>query len=153
MTSLLERALMRVLPHFDITSGCESDPASSSVYLRRFFLRRAVGEHARRQAFIHHILRSDADRERHCHPWPFVSIIPAGGYFEVTASGREWIAPGRILRRGATWQHRVELPEGRTAWTLVFTGPKEKSWFFWAGEKATPWREFLAAKCAPGEAL
>ena len=31
---------------------------------------------------IHHILSSDSDRVLHDHPWPFVTMILRGGYFE-----------------------------------------------------------------------
>lgn len=31
---------------------------------------------------LHHILRSDDDRDLHDHPWSFLSIVLKGGYFE-----------------------------------------------------------------------
>lgn len=61
---------------------------------------------------------------------------------------RKWYGPGSILRRGAKWAHAVELAEdthyiqrdsgeirhqwkaGRTAWSLIRTGIKERSWGF-----------------------
>lgn len=77
----------------------------------------------------------------HDHPWPFVSVILAGGYYEVTpAKGwkdgegptqRRWYGPGRVLTRPAEWIHRVEIPPGRDAWTLILRGRKERSWGFW----------------------
>lgn len=95
---------------------------------------------------LHHILRSDEDRALHDHPWDFVSLILWGGYTEVTQwyspkgvdglSGPRYdyfyrrFGPGNIIRRKASDLHRLELPEGKTAWTLVFTGPTLRSWGF-----------------------
>jgi hypothetical protein len=98
---------------------------------------------------LHHILRSDEDRDLHDHPWSFLSIILSGGYWEHTArepdvdprfdlrhmtgkpvTDRTWHGPGSILWRPAPSPHRLELPEGRSAWTLVLTGPKRREWGF-----------------------
>jgi hypothetical protein len=43
---------------------------------------------------------------------------------------RTWYGPLSLLRRGARWTHSVELPERKTAWTLVRTGTKEREWGF-----------------------
>lgn len=37
---------------------------------------------------------------------------------------------GDILTRRAGWRHRLVLPKGRTAWTLVRTSPKVREWGF-----------------------
>ena len=108
-----------------------------------------------RTVFLHRFLRSDAD-EMHDHPWPFRSVILAGGYYEVTpakgwANGegpvqRRWYGPGRILTRPAEWIHRIEIPEGHECWTLVFRGTKERGWGFWCPLIGfRPWREHMAA--------
>ncbi|MFJ1257876.1 hypothetical protein [Cupriavidus sp. CuC1] len=91
-------------------------------------------------ARIHHILRSDDDRAFHDHPWPYVTVILRGGYTEVTpvydASGlyqgeaRKWHGPGSILFRRAKSWHRLEVPEGKTAWTLFITGKYQQRWGF-----------------------
>jgi hypothetical protein len=114
-----------------------------------------------RAVYLHRFHRSDAD-EMHDHPWPFVSIILAGGYHEVTpAKGwtdgvgpvlRRWYGPGRVLVRPASWIHRVEIPEGRDAWTLIVRGTKERSWGFWCPSGGfIPWRRHLANAEATGE--
>src|SRR5262249_22689414 len=99
--------------------------------------------------FFHRILRDDADRHLHDHPWPFVSVILRGGYFEhrnvelrdldmfgnpavVGSEIREtWHGPGSVIRHAATDFHRVALrrkghgwqPDAVIpAWTLVFIG-------------------------------
>ena len=39
---------------------------------------------------VHHILESDEDRCEHDHPWPFLSLILTGGYWE-------WVEGERTL--------------------------------------------------------
>jgi hypothetical protein len=100
---------------------------------------------------LHHILRSDEDRDLHDHPWSFLSIILAGGYWEWTqpAGGvmlRRWYGPGSILWRPCPSIHRLELPAGKTAWTLVFTGPKRREWGFHTVCGFIPWFHYVAAK-------
>lgn len=102
--------------------------------------------------FLHRFHRSD-NEVPHCHPWPFVSVILAGGYWEDVPADpkvpggplrRRWYAPGRVLKRSAKWVHRVVLPPGREAWTLVIRGRKERSWGFYCPGGFMPWRVFQA---------
>lgn len=84
----------------------------------------------------HKIVTSD-DACLHDHPWPFISIILKGGYYEWTYATEEelargykdkyvnifkrgkdgewlikkWYGPGRIIYRPANWAHRLELSE------------------------------------------
>ena len=91
-------------------------------------------------ARLHHILRSDNDRAFHDHPWTYITIILRGGYWEVQpvfdASGlfqgerRTWRGPGSVLFRRARSWHRLELPEGETAWTLFITFRYRQKWGF-----------------------
>lgn len=137
---------------------------SAVPYMVRWTLlgkRWGAGQAERKRAvFVHRFLRSDAD-EMHDHPWPFTSVILSGGYWEETpapgwANGsgpvrRRWYGPGRVLRRPANWIHRVVIPEGREAWTLVFRGVKERSWGFWCPVVGfVPWRSHLANLEATG---
>ena len=123
---------------------------SQVPYLSRWTLlgKRFGGSHA---VYLHRFHRSDAD-EMHDHPWPFVSLILTGGYHEKTpAAGwadghgptkRRWYGPGRILARPANWIHSVEVdPAGPPVMTLIFRGPKQKSWGFFCSNKGfVPWR-------------
>lgn len=104
-------------------------------------------------ARVHHILRSDSGRDYHDHPWPFVTIILRGGYWEwrpvLDAAGFiideqcRWYGPGSVIvRRAGTW-HRLVLPAGQTAWTLFCTGPKSQGWGFLVGNRKVAWREYL----------
>lgn len=103
---------------------------------------------------IHHILQSD-DACVHDHPWFFISLILKGGYFEEAPVGesivsgyeylreelmfkhmylgteKKWYKLWSILHRPAHYRHRLELPPGKTCWTLVFTGKPFREWGFW----------------------
>lgn len=89
---------------------------------------------------VHHILRSDADRAFHDHPWPYLTIILRGGYREVrptfdksglyTGESSRWYGPGSIIFRRAHSWHRLIVPGGKTCWTLFITGRKVQSWGF-----------------------
>jgi hypothetical protein len=129
-------------------------------YMERFWLFR-FGERGEGEsgpypligARVHHILRSDNDRHFHDHPWPFLTIILRGGYFEKRAvlgadgyiirTVERWHGPGSVLIRRATDLHKLRLPEGCTAWTLFCTGPKSQGWGFRVGNRTVPWREYL----------
>lgn len=104
---------------------------------------------------VHHILRSDNDRCLHDHPWPYMTIILRGGYYELTdavysrwdgvehAMLAKWYGPGSILFRRSTHKHRLILPANKTAWTLFFMGPYQQGWGFYTPEGKVPWREYL----------
>lgn len=85
---------------------------------------------------VHHILASDSGRDPHDHPWPFLTIILRGGYLEHRYDkggfwdSAKWHGPGSVLFRRAGDYHRLEIPEGQTAWTLFITGPKQQTWGF-----------------------
>jgi hypothetical protein len=98
------------------------------------------------KVFLHLFHRGDAEPYCHDHPWAFWSLILWGGYWEVTPDGaRRWYGPLRLLRRPAAWAHRVELPEGRRCWTLVWCGEKARSWgFLCPGRGWLAWREHEA---------
>ncbi len=121
--------------------------AHGEDYLHRYFIWKPKSKGLGR-IYLHHILRSDGDRAKHSHPWNFTSLILAGGYFEVAdirqASRKEswtlftnrkevikWFGTGSFLKRGAGWRHRLILPKGKTAWTLVHTSGKVREWGFY----------------------
>jgi hypothetical protein len=120
---------------FDITGK------DGSVYLRRY---RLVSCRWLR-IYLHHIRRDDEDRALHDHPWGFFSIILAGGYYEVTASGTRWYEPGRILWRPAIWTHRLMVPQ--PAWTLVVAGPRVRDWGFHTNRGWCWWKNYIAGAC------
>jgi len=105
-------------------------------------------------ARIHHILKSDDDRAFHDHPWPYMTIILKGGYWEVTPSydmsglytgeKRTWHGAGSVLFRKAKTWHRLEIPEGEQTWTLFVTGKWQQKWGFMPNPKTkVPYKEYL----------
>jgi hypothetical protein len=107
-------------------------------------------------ARIHKILRSDEDRAFHDHPWPYITIILEGGYWEhrpvykegiYVGETKTWYGPGSVLRRQANHLHRLELPEGQTATTLFIMGRWEQRWGFVANPKwKIYWKDYLEAE-------
>lgn len=116
---------------------------------------------------IHVFHASDADRDLHDHPWAFLTLILWGGYTEIVPvrairrmilSGyrgystppsvqvRHFRRPGSILYRPALWTHRVELPAGRKAVTLLWTWPKSREWGFYVPRGWVEHREYVAAR-------
>lgn len=129
-------------------------------YLTRWVLQGKRDEGNDGAVYLHRFHRSDAD-EMHDHPWPYTSLIIAGGYFERSpAPGwsdgcgsvvTRWYAPGSVLVRPAKWIHSIVIPDGCDCWSLVFRGPKERSWGFWCpGVGFRPWRDHAAKLEATG---
>ncbi len=121
------------------------------VYLERYGVA-ALSTGGR--VYLHHILRSDADRELHSHPWAAVCYQLVGGYIEERRAGAgvevHRYTPGMVNTIEPDTFHRVDLT-GKDAWSLCITGPKaeraegEASWSFWNRDTGatTPWREFI----------
>lgn len=102
--------------------------------------------------YIHTICRSDEDRALHDHPWPNVTIVLMGGYWDhiIEAGGvhrRVWRAPGDVVFRRAGTAHRLELPEASSALTLFITGPKVRAWGFHCENGWRHWRDFGRRGC------
>jgi hypothetical protein len=117
----------------------------NSPYLSRWHVRSTEKEG---RTYLHYFHRGDAENYNHDHPWDFVSLILWGGYWEITphpmgeGEKKRWYFPGSLLRRPAAWQHRVVLPPGRIAITLVWTSTKKRSWGFWCPKIGfLHWRE------------
>lgn len=62
---------------------------------------------------------------------------------------RIWRGPGSIVFRRAEQAHRLELPRGKTAWTLFITGKKTRDWGFHCPKGWKFWRDFI--DCPTGE--
>jgi hypothetical protein len=139
----------------DITKTVDG---AESLYLRRWFLwgwsPASNDPRPRRGIYLHHICRSDDDRDPHCHPWDFTTVVLRGGYVDEQWSawgtgravfGLEPCGPGAIRRRRAEHLHRVQLMPGRSSWSLVLTGPKRRSWGFMTLDGWKGWRDYLNA--------
>lgn len=89
---------------------------------------------------LHKILKSD-DPIYHDHPWPYMTIILSGGYYEhtpifdnkgkVIADIQQWRGPGSIIYRKAKEFHWLEMDETvGPATTLFIMGPQQRDWGF-----------------------
>lgn len=114
----LDRLLKRVFKFFVIANE-ENDP-----YMVRYKVFRTTWF----KIFLHHILRSDEDPERHDHPWHFVSLILRGGYYEILKGGGRLVRPGQVVRHRATDSHRLLLD--RPSWSLVIVWGQKRVWGF-----------------------
>jgi hypothetical protein len=167
--SFLERLLCKLLPYRDIVKVVDG---KETLYLRRFFLKRSQAKSMTGDeggVFLHVIHRNDDDKDPHDHPWDFTSVVLKGGYvdecwhwIEDAGAGRrlpgtlfrvkgerrppeyERVRPLRVVQRKAEHLHRVQgIKPGRPAWTLVFTGPRRRSWGFVTENGWRHWRDYL----------
>ena len=73
---------------------------------------------------INHILDNDHGVGLHNHPFPFITIIIKGGYWETNNQGEKtWRKKGYIGFRSANTLHRVDLEPGIKPVTIFFAGP------------------------------
>jgi len=93
--------------------------------------------------FLHKFHKGDPG-DVHDHPWPYATLILAGGYYEYTpnfeygqmvSETKHWRGPGHFRLCGANSYHRIELKEGVTPWTLFMPGPQKQEWGFLVNNK------------------
>jgi hypothetical protein len=101
-------------------------------------------------------------RDPHDHPWSFKGIVLKGGYIDErwywakyrcypptekkgirTGPIHEEVRPGSVIWRDAEHIHRVILPFGQTAWTLIFTKGYKRDWNFITEDGPVLWRKYL----------
>lgn len=115
------------------------DRTTGEDYLHRYYLFLKDRTKFPFNVTLHRIVKSD-DPILHDHPWPYMTIVLKGGYWEHTpvfdkdgnkfAEFTQWRGPGSIIIRKAHEYHWLELEEGKTATTLFFMGPQQRDWGF-----------------------
>ena len=110
------------------------DRAGKKEYLIRYYLFLKNRTWFPFNFTLHKICQSD-EPALHDHPWPFISIILKGGYWEWTEKGKKWKGPGRITFSGSNRYHRLQLGQDKwhntiPCWSLFFMGPKRRDWGF-----------------------
>lgn len=105
------------------------DRESQEPYLTRYYLFLKDRKWFPFNIFLHNFHKSDPD-DLHDHPWPFITIILKGGYWEHTPKGKFWRGAGKINWAGSKALHRVELEPGVDTWTLFIPGPSVREWGF-----------------------
>jgi hypothetical protein len=122
------------------------DRVNNEPYLERYYLFLKERNKFPFNVFLHKFLKGDPD-DVHDHPWPYVTLILKGGYWEwipkINTLGqkwgeyRVWRGPGHFRMCEPTDYHRIELEPSVTAWTLFMPGPHKREWGFLTGSLET----------------
>jgi len=120
------------------------DRVDNEPYLERYYIFLKDRKHFPFNVFLHKFLKGDPD-DVHDHPWPYATLILAGGYYEwipqFTEDGnlnceiRKWRGPGHFRICSPNSYHRIELKKDVTAWTLFMPGPQRREWGFWVNNE------------------
>lgn len=131
------------------------DRVDNEPYLERYYLFLKDRQKFPFNLFLHKFLKGDPD-DVHDHPWPYVTLILRGGYWEwvpvFNTLGekineiRTWRAPGHWRFCSARSYHRIELEPGVTAWTLFVPGPKQRDWGFLVRNRWISHDQYLAER-------
>lgn len=123
------------------------------------------------QILFHKFLISDDDC-LHDHPWPFITVLLWGGYYEwsvleqqttksllktrnliLTKRGyneethlKRHYKAGSILYRPAKYRHRVELIQGKNAYSMVITKKPTRGWGFWTKMGYIPHKDYTTSQ-------
>jgi hypothetical protein len=124
---------------------------------------------------IHHILRPDADRDLHDHPWNARTVILRGKYVEQRPASSEWKDSVRsclvqgadpkwhewLTRDACEWlrrdtgdtavllhgqYHRIDQVSEGGVWTLFITSRWQGDWGFLVKGKKVDWRIYTGEK-------
>lgn len=140
-----------------------------SVYMSRWWLFNPIVNQKRKYPFIpfslriHHIVRPDADRDPHDHPWPARTWILKGWYLEQRLELRpdiiddNWMEqvtvnyrriPGETARLGYNRYHRIATVAPGGAWTLFMFGRYRGVWGFLVDGQKIGFRQYeMRKKC------
>ena len=115
------------------------DRRTGADYMHRYYLFLKDRHRFPFNVTLHKIVRSD-DPVFHDHPWPYITIILQGGYWEhtpiveldeIVGETVTWRGPGSIIKRSSEELHWLELDEKvGPATTLFFMGPQVRKWGF-----------------------
>lgn len=133
------------------------DRRTGADYMHRYYLLFKDRKNFPFNVTLHKIVRSD-DPIFHDHPWPYLTIVLKGGYWEhvpiYNINGTKigetchWRGPGSIIWRKAKELHWLELDDNMPATTLFFMGPQQREWGFIVknargNDKWINWKEYL----------
>lgn len=119
------------------------DRRTGADYMHRYYLFLKNRKYFPFNITLHKIVRSD-DPIFHDHPWPYITIIVKGGYWEHTplfdndgnkfAEFQTWRGSGSIIMRKAKDFHWLELDQSVGPTTTIFImGPQQRDWGFLVG--------------------
>jgi hypothetical protein len=95
---------------------------------------------------IHHIVRPDADRHHHSHPWDARTIILDGYYAEERDIHTFLRTAGNTVALKHTDYHRIAEVSPGGVFTLFITWKYRGTWHFDVDGKKVPWREYIAQR-------
>lgn len=119
--------------------------AENEPYLTRYYLFLKDRKWFPFNIFLHNFHKGDPD-DLHDHPWPFVTIILKGGYWEHTPERKYWRSAGTVRFASSSQLHRVELCPDTDVWTLFIPGPVIKEWGFVTKGKWVQHKKYLAER-------
>lgn len=125
------------------------DRLTGEDYMHRYYLFLKNRKTFPFNVTLHKIIKSD-DPIYHDHPWPYITIILKGGYWEHTpvfdrdgkifAEITIWRGPGSIVMRKASDYHWLEMdPDVGPATSLFFMGPQQRDWGFLINKSKQQW--------------
>ena len=85
--------------------------------------------------YLHRLIRPDADKAFHDHPWDFTTWVLSGGYCEIQFEYGRRLSSDTLIRgerrfRPANHTHRI-LAVHPDTWTLVRTERRRQEWGFY----------------------
>lgn len=94
--------------------------------------------------YLHKLTGPDPRRTLHDHPWSFLSLVLRGGYVErrldpVTMDVDEHHVIRRVNRVRASEAHAIVKLLRATTWTLLFVGPRRRTWGYLEPTSPTTW--------------
>lgn len=115
------------------------DRKTGQDYMHRYYLFLKDRKWFPFNVVLHKVVKSD-DPIFHDHPWPYMTVVLKGGYYEHTplfndkgqkfAEFCRWRGPGSVIIRKANEYHWLELDDNRPTTTLFFMGPQQRDWGF-----------------------
>lgn len=95
---------------------------------------------------LHHIMRPDADRHLHDHPFNFRSILLAGTYIEQAEDRFRMFEAGDTYRSPAGRFHRLDDIDPAGVWSLFIMGRRVNDWGFLVDGEKVPWQRYLSER-------
>lgn len=127
-------------------------------YLLRWHI---IPRNEKANVYMHLMLKGDAGREFHDHPWRSFSVVIGGGYeesiedYEYDYICKEYIDTTTVNKQtaGCTWfreaseSHRLDMTKDhKYALTIFSTGPKVREWGFSTDEGWVHWEDYVNNK-------
>ena len=96
---------------------------------------------------LHRIMRPDADRHLHDHPWNARTFILDGWYIEEREDGNKYIrVKGSTTSLKFNEFHRIDKVSDGGVWTLFITWEYKGTWGFKVDGKKIPYKTYLGIK-------